>query len=152
MIAPTLALGLLGIVTIAFPQLLGNGKDAVQLAFTNQVTPMLLLALLFLKPAATAMCLDSGVPGGLFTPSLALGALLGGYGLCLELAFAGRATRSICRDWCGSGIGRYHPRTHFSGSAADGADGPRSIVHSAAVVGGRHGHGSRSHHRPPFDL
>jgi chloride channel protein, CIC family len=77
-IAPTLALGLLGIVSIAFPQLLGNGKDVVQLAFTNQVTPILLVALLFLKPAATAMCLGSGVPGGLFTPSLALGALLGG--------------------------------------------------------------------------
>jgi H+/Cl- antiporter ClcA len=77
-VAPTLALGLLGIVSIAFPQLLGNGKDIVQLAFTNQVTPILLLALLFLKPAATAMCLGSGVPGGLFTPSLALGALLGG--------------------------------------------------------------------------
>jgi chloride channel protein, CIC family len=77
-VAPTLALGLLGIVSIAFPQILGNGKDIVQLAFTNQVTPLLLLALLFLKPAATVMCLGSGVPGGLFTPSLALGALLGG--------------------------------------------------------------------------
>jgi H+/Cl- antiporter ClcA len=77
-VAPTLALGLLGIVSIAFPQILGNGKDIAQLAFTNQVTPVLLLTLLFLKPAATIMCLGSGVPGGLFTPSLALGALLGG--------------------------------------------------------------------------
>jgi H+/Cl- antiporter ClcA len=77
-IAPILALGLLGVVSIEFPQLLGNGKDIAQLAFTNQVTPILLLTLLFLKPAATAMCLGSGVPGGLFTPSLALGALLGG--------------------------------------------------------------------------
>jgi CIC family chloride channel protein len=78
LIAPILALGLLGVVSIEFPQLLGNGKDITQLAFTNQVTPLLLLILLFLKPAATAMCLGSGVPGGLFTPSLALGALLGG--------------------------------------------------------------------------
>jgi chloride channel protein, CIC family len=77
-IAPILVLGLLGVVSIEFPQLLGNGKDIAQLAFTNQVTPILLLTLLFLKPAATAMCLGSGVPGGLFTPSLALGALLGG--------------------------------------------------------------------------
>jgi H+/Cl- antiporter ClcA len=77
-VAPMLALGLLGIVSIAFPQILGNGKDIAQLAFTNQVTPILLLILLFLKPAATVMCLGSGVPGGLFTPSLALGALLGG--------------------------------------------------------------------------
>jgi H+/Cl- antiporter ClcA len=78
LVAPTLALGLIGWVSIAFPQILGNGKDIAQLAFTNQVTPLLLLALLFLKPTATAMCLGSGVPGGLFTPSLALGALLGG--------------------------------------------------------------------------
>jgi H+/Cl- antiporter ClcA len=78
LIAPILALGLLGVVSIEFPQVLGNGKDIAQLAFTNQVAPMLLLILLFLKPAVTAMCLGSGVPGGLFTPSLALGALLGG--------------------------------------------------------------------------
>jgi H+/Cl- antiporter ClcA len=77
-LAPTLALGLLGIVSIVFPQLLGNGKDITQLAFTNQVTPVLLLILLCLRPAATVMCLGSGVPGGLFTPSLTLGALLGG--------------------------------------------------------------------------
>jgi H+/Cl- antiporter ClcA len=37
----------------------------------------LLVALLFLKPAATVLCLRSGTPGGLFTPSLTVGALLG---------------------------------------------------------------------------
>jgi chloride channel protein, CIC family len=78
LIAPIVSLGLLGIVSIAFPQILGNGKDIAQLAFMNQVAPVLLLTLLLLKPAATVMCLGSGVPGGLFTPSLALGALLGG--------------------------------------------------------------------------
>jgi CIC family chloride channel protein len=78
LVAPTLALGVVGAVSIAFPQILGNGKDIAQLAFTNQVAPVLLLTLLFLKPAATVLCLGSGVPGGLFTPSLALGALLGG--------------------------------------------------------------------------
>jgi H+/Cl- antiporter ClcA len=75
--APLLALGLLGLVSIWFPQLLGNGKDVSQLAFTNQVAPALLLALLALKPAATAMCVRSGAPGGLFTPTLTVGALLG---------------------------------------------------------------------------
>ena len=39
---------------------------------------MLLLTLLFLRPLSTVLCLGSGVPGGLFTPSIALGALLGG--------------------------------------------------------------------------
>ena len=75
---PVLALTVLGIVSIWFPQLLGNGRDVAQLAFTGQVAPLLLVALLVLKPAATILCLGSGAPGGLFTPSLALGALLGG--------------------------------------------------------------------------
>jgi H+/Cl- antiporter ClcA len=78
LVAPLFALGLLGLISIPFPQLLGNGKDVAQLAFTNQVAPVLLLMLLVLKPLATTMCLGSGAPGGLFTPSLALGALLGG--------------------------------------------------------------------------
>ena len=78
LVAPVLALGVLGAVSIPFPQLLGNGKDVAALAFTGRVTPLVLLALLLLKPAATLMCLRSGAPGGLFTPSLTLGALLGG--------------------------------------------------------------------------
>jgi chloride channel protein, CIC family len=75
--APLLGLGLLGVVSIWFPQLLGNGKDISQLAFTNHVAPALLLTLLALKPAATVLCVRSGAPGGLFTPSLTVGALLG---------------------------------------------------------------------------
>ncbi|MGQ0444992.1 MAG: chloride channel protein [Beijerinckiaceae bacterium] len=78
LLAPALALGLLGLVSIWFPQLLGNGKDIAELLFTDQIPFALLLALLALKPAATVLCLGSGVPGGLFTPTLATGALLGG--------------------------------------------------------------------------
>ena len=77
-VAPVIALGLLGFASIEFPQILGNGKDISQLAFSNEVAPALLLALVFLRPLATILCLSSGVPGGLFTPSLSLGALLGG--------------------------------------------------------------------------
>jgi H+/Cl- antiporter ClcA len=77
-IVPIFALGVLGLASIAFPQLLGNGKDITQLAFSDQVGPSLLLYLLVLRPLSTVLCLGSGVPGGLFTPSLALGALLGG--------------------------------------------------------------------------
>ena len=76
-LAPVIVLGLVGVVAIWFPQILGNGKDVSQLLFTNQVAPLLVLALLFLKPAATIMCMRSGAPGGLFTPSLTAGALLG---------------------------------------------------------------------------
>jgi chloride channel protein, CIC family len=77
-LAPVVALGLVGVVAIPFPQLLGNGKDISQLAFSNEVAPLLLVTLLVLRPLSTIACLGAGVPGGLFTPSLALGALLGG--------------------------------------------------------------------------
>jgi len=81
--APILAFAGLGLASIAFPQLLGNGKELAQLAFDGELAPTLLLALLVLKPAATFICFGSGGPGGLFTPSLTFGALLGsvlGYG------------------------------------------------------------------------
>jgi H+/Cl- antiporter ClcA len=76
--APIIVIGALGIVSIWFPQILGNGKDISQLAFTGQVAPVLLLVLLVLKPAATILCMRSGAPGGMFTPSLTFGAMLGG--------------------------------------------------------------------------
>ena len=76
-IAPGVVLGLLGAVSVRYPELLGNGKDLSQLLFTAQVGLPLLLPLLLLKPLATILCMRSGVPGGLFTPSLTFGALLG---------------------------------------------------------------------------
>lgn len=67
----------LGLTAIAFPQLLGNGKDVVQLALTGSVAVGVAGALLLLKFLATTACLGSGSPGGLFTPTMTLGALLG---------------------------------------------------------------------------
>jgi CIC family chloride channel protein len=78
LLAPLGALGAIGALSIPFPQILGNGKDIAALAFTGQVAVPVLLALVVLRPLATVLCLGSGVPGGLFTPSLAIGALLGG--------------------------------------------------------------------------
>ncbi len=78
LVAPIIVIGALGILSIRLPQILGNGKDLSQLAFTGQVAPLLLLVLLALKPAATILCMRSGAPGGMFTPSLTAGALLGG--------------------------------------------------------------------------
>jgi H+/Cl- antiporter ClcA len=77
-LAPIVVLGLLGAASIPFPQLLGNGRDVAELAFTGQLSPPLLGSLLLLRPLATVLCLGSGAPGGLFTPSLAIGAMLGG--------------------------------------------------------------------------
>ena len=75
--APLVVLGSLGVVSIPYPQLLGNGKEISEILFTATPGLALLLPLLVLKPAATALCIRSGAPGGLFTPSLTAGALLG---------------------------------------------------------------------------
>jgi CIC family chloride channel protein len=76
-LAPVLVLTILGIAAIPYPQLLGNGKNVVQNAFTGGVGAGLAAVLLLLKPVVTAGCLTSGAPGGLFTPTMTAGALLG---------------------------------------------------------------------------
>jgi H+/Cl- antiporter ClcA len=78
LVAPVIVLGAVVMVSIVFPQLLGNGRDVAELALTGQIGPILLLTLVLLRPLATLACLGSGAPGGLLTPSLAFGALLGG--------------------------------------------------------------------------
>ncbi|HEX8910301.1 MAG TPA: chloride channel protein, partial [Anaeromyxobacteraceae bacterium] len=75
---PPLGMAVVGVVAIRFPDLLGNGYDTVKSALLGEVPLALLLALPFLKLATTALCAGVGVPGGLFTPSLFYGALLGG--------------------------------------------------------------------------
>jgi CIC family chloride channel protein len=70
--------GVLGIASMWFPQLLGNGKDLVQLALANHLAIGLIATLLVLKLIATIGCVGTGAPGGLFTPTLTFGALLGG--------------------------------------------------------------------------
>lgn len=66
-----------GALAIAYPQLLGNGKGPAELAFTGGMSLGLGVAVLLLKPLATAACLGSGAIGGLLTPSFATGAALG---------------------------------------------------------------------------
>jgi chloride channel protein, CIC family len=78
--APLGAFLLLGLLSLQYPQLLGNGRGIVQLAIVGSVSLGLLLVLLVLKPLVTAACVASGSPGGLFTPTLAVGVLLTGVG------------------------------------------------------------------------
>ena len=146
--APTLALGALGAVSIEFPQLLGNGKDIAELAFTNQVPPLLMLTLFVLKPLATVLCLGSGVPGGLFTPSLAMGALLGGcLGAAWSLLWPGVPLGLLCDRRGGGRVGGHHSRTYFVRGADDGVNRPRPLLHLADALGRRHRNGGRAHPR-----
>jgi CIC family chloride channel protein len=85
---PPLGLAAVGAAAIAFPQLLGNGYDTVNDALHGRLSLLLLLVLPVLKLVATSVCAGVGVPGGLFTPSLFYGALLGsGLGELLQRLF-----------------------------------------------------------------
>lgn len=76
-VAPILTLMLLGVASIAGPQLLGNGKDSVQLAFDGRITLAQSLTVPWLKGMAVVACLACGARGGLFTPTLMIGATAG---------------------------------------------------------------------------
>jgi H+/Cl- antiporter ClcA len=78
LLVPVVVFTALGALAIAYPELLGNGRPVVQLALVGELGVGLLAVLLVLRPLATAACLGSGAPGGLFTPTLACGAVLGG--------------------------------------------------------------------------
>ncbi len=69
---------IVGVLGLWYPQLFGNGKDMAHQAFLGVTGVGLLFALFALKPFVTALTLGSGAAGGLFTPFLATGALLGG--------------------------------------------------------------------------
>ena len=77
-VAPFVVFLALGLLAIPYPQLLGNGKGIVQMDAVGELTLGLACVLLALKPLATAGCLGAGSPGGLFTPTLTIGALLAG--------------------------------------------------------------------------
>ena len=66
-----------GAVAVVLPEVLGNGKDVTQLALSGALSLPLVAVVLVGRPLATGACLRSGAVGGLFTPTLALGALVG---------------------------------------------------------------------------
>jgi chloride channel protein, CIC family len=61
-----------------FPQVMGAGYDVIDQALHGQFVWQLLLALVFLKMLATTVSFSSGTPGGMFAPTLFIGAMLGG--------------------------------------------------------------------------
>jgi CIC family chloride channel protein len=78
LVSPVVAMAAVGASALWFPQLLGNGYESVNAALVGQLPMALLLVLPWLKMVATAGAAGAGVPGGLFTPSLFFGSMLGG--------------------------------------------------------------------------
>jgi chloride channel protein, CIC family len=70
---------ILGTVAVFFPHILGVGYETIDMALAGKMAWYLLLALIFIKLAATSITLGSGGSGGIFAPSLFLGAMTGGF-------------------------------------------------------------------------
>ncbi len=71
---------LLGVLALWLPQLMSGGYGWIQMAIDGDVsmTFSLLLILCFGKIVATSLTISSGGSGGVFAPSLFVGAMLGG--------------------------------------------------------------------------
>ena len=75
---PAFAGLLIGSIGLWLPQVMGAGYPIVDQALRGEFTWKLLLILATLKILATGISFLSGTPGGLFAPTLFIGAMLGG--------------------------------------------------------------------------
>lgn len=75
-----LLLGLVGLLTFkhdGFPRVFGVGYDTISQSLIGELALQVTLALFFIKMLATVLTLGSGGSGGIFAPSLFMGAMLG---------------------------------------------------------------------------
>jgi len=83
---------LLGLIGLAAPEVLGVGYEATDAALLGEYAWTALAFLIAMKILATAVTLASRFGGGVFAPSLYLGAMLGGLvGLLVQAYFPGEA-------------------------------------------------------------
>jgi len=69
---------ILGLIGLVFPHILGVGYGAIDLSLAQELSWWLLLMLILIKILATSITIGSGGSGGIFAPSLFLGAMTGG--------------------------------------------------------------------------
>ena len=85
---PALGGLLLGIIAIFFPQILADGYKTISLTLLGDMSLLLMVVLIFLKMLATSLTLGSGNSGGIFAPSLFMGAVVGGaFGVVMNYLF-----------------------------------------------------------------
>ena len=69
---------IVGVIGLVLPYVFGDGYATVNMALFNKLPLLLLFALIIFKIVATAATLGSGGSGGVFAPSLFIGAMTGG--------------------------------------------------------------------------
>lgn len=72
-----IAFAIVGVLSIVFPEILGNGRALGQVAFSGTFALGMLAVTALVKAFATAGTIGSGAAGGTLTPALAIGASLG---------------------------------------------------------------------------
>jgi CIC family chloride channel protein len=84
---------MVGAIGVFLPEILGVGYAATDAALRQQYSLAMLLVLIVAKTAATAITLASRFGGGVFSPSLYLGAMAGGaFGIIAAMAFPEQAS------------------------------------------------------------
>ncbi|MCG6551808.1 MAG: chloride channel protein [Candidatus Magnetominusculus sp. LBB02] len=85
--------GVVGLFAIFFPQIMGNGYESITDVLAGRYGIFLCLALVFFKIFATSVTLGSGSAGGVFAPSLFIGAMAGwAFGGVVQHIFHGFAS------------------------------------------------------------
>lgn len=85
---PAIAGLITGLIALELPEVLGVGYEATDNALKNAHTLQFVILLAVAKGTATACCLGSGFGGGMFSPSLVMGAMVGSaFGLIADGAF-----------------------------------------------------------------
>lgn len=88
----------IGLLALPFPLILGVGYEATDRALNDAIPALLLIGLIVAKTAGTGVALGFGFGGGVFSPSLTIGALIG-------TAYGGLATSAL--PHLSSGPGAY---------------------------------------------
>jgi len=70
---------IIGFIALQFPHILGVGYENIDLSLYNKIPFFLAFGLIFIKLFATSITLGSGGSGGVFAPSLFMGAMTGNF-------------------------------------------------------------------------
>ncbi len=78
----------IGGILLQFPEIMGVGYGAITLSLMDKMAWGTMLILIFLKIFATSLTISSGGSGGIFAPSLFIGAMTGGvFGVAVHYLF-----------------------------------------------------------------
>ena len=135
--AAGLIIGLIGF--LGAPQVMGAGYEYMDQAMHDQFTWKMLAILALLKIVATTLSFVSGTPGGMFAPTLFVGAMLGGAVGGVERALVSRPDRfhrHLCPGRHGRAVRGIPARAHDVG--LHGAGSERQLFHHRARDRGQH--------------